>query len=149
MNKIAASMILLALMFASVAVGQTVEKTAAPAVATFKHHTVFQLSEAQGPTWDAVIRHTNNLRQALEKDGGVQVEIVFFSQGLKMLLKTNKEYEEKLKKLADDGVILAACQNAMKAMNVKSTDLFPFAVEVDSGVAEITRKQEAGWAYIH
>jgi hypothetical protein len=145
MNKLA----VLALIFASVAVGQTAEKAAAPAAATFKHHTVFQLSEAQGPTWDAVIRHTNNLRKALEKDGGVQVEIVFFAQGLKMLLKTNKEYEEKLKKLADDGVILAACQNAMKAMNVKSEDLFPFAVEVDSGVAEITRKQEAGWAYIH
>lgn len=143
MNKIAASMILLALMFASVAVGQT------QTPATFKHHTVFQLNEAQGPTWDAVIRYANNLRKALEKDGGVQVEIVFFGQGLKMLLKTNKEYEEKLKKLADDGVILAACQNAMKAMKVKSEDLFPFAVEVDSGVAEITRRQEAGWAYIH
>jgi intracellular sulfur oxidation DsrE/DsrF family protein len=120
-----------------------------PAPAAPKHHVIFQLNEAQGPEWDAVIRHTNNLRKALEKDGGAQVEIVFFSQGLKMLLKTNKEYEEKLKKLADDGVILAACQNAMKAMNVKTEDLFPFTVQVDSGVAEIARKQEAGWAYIH
>jgi intracellular sulfur oxidation DsrE/DsrF family protein len=32
---------------------------------------------------------------------------------------------------------------------VKSEDLFPFAGEVDSGIAEIIRKQEAGWAYIH
>jgi intracellular sulfur oxidation DsrE/DsrF family protein len=37
----------------------------------------------------------------------------------------------------------------MKAMKVKSEELFPFAIEVDSGIAEITRKQEAGWAYIH
>jgi intracellular sulfur oxidation DsrE/DsrF family protein len=96
-----------------------------------------------------VIRHTNNLRKAFEKDGGAQVEIVFFGQGLKMLLKTNTEFEEKLKKLSDDGVKLAACQNAMKAMNVKSEDLFPFATEVDSGVAELTRRQEAGYAYIH
>jgi intracellular sulfur oxidation DsrE/DsrF family protein len=145
-------MIPLALLFASAGWGQTPEKAAAPAVAAstqFKHHTIFELSEAQGPTWDAVIRHATNLRKALEKDGGVQMEIVFFGQGLKMLLKSNKEFEEKLKKLADDGVILAACQNAMKAMKVKSEDLFPFAVEVDSGVAEITRRQEAGWAYIH
>ena len=27
-------------------------------------------------------------------------------------------------------------------------DLFPFASTVDSGVAELVRKQEAGWAYI-
>jgi uncharacterized protein len=110
---------------------------------------IFQLSEEQGPAWGTVIRHTNNLIKAFEKDGGAQVEIVFFGQGLKMLLKTNKEYEERLKKLSDDGVILAACQNAMKAMKVTTEDLFPFAVQVDSGVAELTRKQEAGWAYIH
>jgi intracellular sulfur oxidation DsrE/DsrF family protein len=124
-----------------------VSKTQTPAGP--KHHVVFQLTEAQGPAWDTVIRHTNNLRKAFEKDGGAQVEIVFFGQGLKMLLKTNTEFEEKLKKLSDDGVKLAACQNAMKAMNVKSEDLFPFATEVDSGVAELTRRQEAGYAYIH
>jgi intracellular sulfur oxidation DsrE/DsrF family protein len=37
----------------------------------------------------------------------------------------------------------------MKMRNVKSEDLFSFAGEVDSGIAEIARKQEAGWAYIH
>ena len=30
----------------------------------------------------------------------------------------------------------------MKMRNVKSEDLFPFAGEVDSGIAEIVRKQE-------
>jgi intracellular sulfur oxidation DsrE/DsrF family protein len=146
MNK---KIALLASMFAGFALAQTQEPAPAQTPANPKHHTVFQLSEAQGPAWDSVIRHTDNLRKAFEKDGGVQVEIVFYAQGLKMLLKTNKEYEERLKKLADQGVILAACQNAMKAMKVKSEELFPFAIEVDSGIAEITRKQEAGWAYIH
>jgi uncharacterized protein len=46
-------------------------------------------------------------------------------------------------------VKLSACQNAMRLMNVKTEDLFPFAAQVDSGVAELARKQEAGWAYIH
>jgi intracellular sulfur oxidation DsrE/DsrF family protein len=32
---------------------------------------------------------------------------------------------------------------------VKTEDLFPFASQVDSGAAELARKQEAGWAYIH
>ena len=44
---------------------------------------------------------------------------------------------------------ILACRNAMKMRNVKSEDLFPFAGEVDSGIAEIVRKQESGWAYIH
>jgi intracellular sulfur oxidation DsrE/DsrF family protein len=143
-KKIAVFIATWTLMFVSAAAAQSAPPAPAP-----KHHVIFQLSEAQGPAWDTVIRHTNNLIKAFEKDGGVQVEIVFFSQGLKMLLKSNKDYEERLKKLSDDGVILAACQNAMKAMKVTTEELFPFAVQVDSGVAELTRKQEAGWAYIH
>ena len=88
------------------------------------------------------------MHSGLAKDGS-EVEVVFFGQGLKMLLKTNTAQEEQLKKLAESGVTLAACQNAMRFLKVKSEDLFPFAAEVDSGVAELTRKQEAGWAYIH
>ena len=143
MKKIVLSLAAMALLFLSVANAQT------PAPASPKHHVVFQLSEAKGPEWDSLIRHVTNLRKAFENDGGSQVEVVFYGPGLKMLLKTNTEFEERLKKLVDEGVVLAACQNAMKAMNVKTEDLFPFASQVDSGIAELARKQEAGWAYIH
>jgi hypothetical protein len=51
--------------------------------------------------------------------------------------------------VSDDGVMLSPCRNAMRVMNVKTEDLLPFVSEVDSGIAEIVRKQEAGWAYIH
>jgi intracellular sulfur oxidation DsrE/DsrF family protein len=114
-----------------------------------KHHVVFQLTEPEGPDWDSLVKHINNMRKAFDKDGGSQVEAVFFGPGLNMLRKTNAAYEERLKQLADSGVTLSACQNAMRAMNVKTEDLFPFASQVDSGVAELARKQEAGWAYIH
>ncbi len=49
---------------------------------------------------------------------------------------------------SDKGIVLAACQNSMRAMRVTTEDLFPFAAQVDSGVAELVRKQEAGWSYI-
>lgn len=114
-----------------------------------KHHVVFQLTEPDGPAWGALVIHVNNMRNAFAQDGGSQVEVVFFAAGLNMLRKTNTAYEERLKQLADSGVTLSACQNAMRLMNVKTEDLFPFASQVDSGVAELARKQEAGWAYIH
>jgi intracellular sulfur oxidation DsrE/DsrF family protein len=66
-----------------------------------------------------------------------------------MLRKTNTAYAERLKQLADDGVTLSACQNAMRVMNIKTEDLMPFATQVDSGIAQIVRREEAGWAYIH
>ena len=116
---------------------------------TPKHHVVFQLTEAEGSAWNVLPLHVNNMRAAFAQDGGSQVEVVFFGAGLNMLLKKNTAYEERLKQLADSGVTLSACQNAMRVMNVKTDDLFPFASQVDSGVAELVRKQEAGWSYIH
>ena len=131
----------LALVLAAAGISQT---PAGP-----KHHVVFQLTEAEGPEWNVLPLHVNNMRAAFEKDGGSQVEVVFFGPGLNMLRTTNTAYEERLKQLADSGVTLAACQNAMRVMNMKTEDLFPFVSQVDSGIAELARKQEAGWAYIH
>jgi intracellular sulfur oxidation DsrE/DsrF family protein len=114
-----------------------------------KHHAVFQMTEPQTGGWDTLSTRINNLRTAFANDGGAEVEVVFFGPGIDMLRKTNTDYEVRLKQLADSGVKLAACQNAMKHKNLKTEDLFPFASQVDSGVAELTRKQESGFAYIH
>jgi uncharacterized protein len=113
-----------------------------------KYHVVFQLTEPEGMAWDSLVLHVRNMQTALGKDNS-QVEVVFFGPGLNMLLKKNSAYEARLKELADSGVTLAACQNAMRYLKVTSADLFPFATEVDSGVAELVRKQQAGWQYIH
>jgi len=118
------------------------------APSTPKYQAVFQLTEPQGEAWDMMVAHVTNLQKALGKDN-VQVEVVFFGPGLNMILKKNSAYEERLKQLADNGVTLAACQNAMRFLNVKTEDLFPFTTQVDSGVAELVRKQKAGWQYIH
>jgi intracellular sulfur oxidation DsrE/DsrF family protein len=116
---------------------------------TSKHRVVFQLNEAEGVAWGSLVKHVNNTRAALAKDGGSRVEVVFWGQGLNMLRKTNVAYEARLKQLSDDGVTLSACRNAMRLMNVKTGDLLPFVSEVDSGIAEVVRKEESGWAYIH
>jgi intracellular sulfur oxidation DsrE/DsrF family protein len=65
-----------------------------------------------------------------------------------MILKTNANQAQRLKELSGKGVIFAACENTMQRMKVTREQLFPFAVTVDSGVAEVIRKQEAGWSYI-
>jgi uncharacterized protein len=132
-----------------IAVIAAVSQTAPPA----KHRVVFQLSEPEGQAWEMLIAHVTNMRAAFAKDGNVkdgsEVEVVFFGPGLNMMLKKNTAYEARLKELSDSGVKLSACQNAMKFLNVKTEDLFPFASQVDSGIAQLARRQEAGWAYIH
>jgi len=114
-----------------------------------KHHVAFQLSEADDAAWNSLAVHVNNTMKALADDGGAQVEVVFWGPGLEMLRKTNTAYEDRLKQLSDHGVKLLACRNAMKNRNVTTDEMFPLAGQVDSGIAEIVRKQESGWAYIH
>jgi intracellular sulfur oxidation DsrE/DsrF family protein len=113
-----------------------------------KYHVVFQMSEPEGQAWDSLILHVNNTRASLGKENS-QMEVVFFGPGLNMLLKKNSAFEARLKDLSDSGVKLIACQNAMRYRNVASADLFPFATEVDSAIAEMVRKQQAGWQYVH
>jgi intracellular sulfur oxidation DsrE/DsrF family protein len=117
--------------------------------ATPKYHVIFQLSEPQGDAaWDAVFPHVTNLQNALGKEN-VEVEVVFFGPGINMLTKKDGKHEANLKLLAEKGVKIAACQNAMKFFKLTGEDLYPFATQVDAGVAELTRKQAAGWQYIH
>jgi|SRR5581483_8536407 len=112
-----------------------------------KHKVVFELNAPAPSGWDQLFHNVENVQKIFAADG-VQVEIVFFGKGLRMLLKDNAEYAERLKEAAGKGVILAACQNTMRNMKITGADLFPFATQVDSGVAELVRKQEAGWIYI-
>ncbi len=108
-----------------------------------KHKVVFHVAAPVG-----FFNNVNNIIDAFKPDGGVQVDVIFNGQGLNMLVKAKSEYETHLKAVADRGVKLSACQNSMKRLKVTTEELFPFAAQVDSGVAELVRKQEAGWAYI-
>jgi|SRR5579872_1387909 len=113
-----------------------------------KHRAVMQMSEPQSDEWNYVLAHIQNMRIAFANDGGVEIEVVFFGPGINMLRKTNTNHEDALKRFAEQGVKLVACRNSMRDRNITTEDLFPFASTVDSGVAELVRKQEAGWAYI-
>jgi len=130
--------------FAFTIAGTALAQTAAPA----KHKVVLQMNVADNDSWNQLLGNVGNVQTAFRNDGGVQIEVVFYGKGISALLKTNSAFEERLKKAAADGVILAACQNSMRLRKVTSQDIFPFSTEVDSGVAELVRKQEAGFSYI-
>ncbi len=133
---------LLAIALAGSALAQTPPATPA------KHKVVFQMNVADKDSWNQLFGNIGNAQRAFQKDGGIQIEVVFYGKGITALLKTNTEYAERLQKAAADGVVLGACQNTMRLRKISSDDIFPFSTEVDSGVAELIRKQEAGFSYI-
>lgn len=122
-----------------------VSEAQTPAV---KPHKVVLQMNVDGPdSWNQLLGNIGNIQKAFGADK-IQIEVVTYGKGLSLLLKTNAAFEERMKKASETGVVFAACQNSMRLRKVTTEDLLPFAVQVDSGVAELIRKQEAGWSYV-
>ena len=114
---------------------------------TRKHQVVFQMNVDNTDSWNQLFGNIQSIHTVFGPDK-IQIEVVAYGKGLSLLLKTNSAFEDRMKKAIASGVVLDACQNSMRLRKVTTEDLFPFASQVDSGVAELIRKQEAGWSYI-
>ena len=55
---------------------------------------------------------------------------------------------EAMKGLADQGVVFAACSNALKGQGIAADRLAPFVAVVPAGVRELADRQMEGYAYI-
>lgn len=120
--------------------------TIAADAASKKHRIVFELVSDGKEAWDGLLNNVENAQKSFGAET-TEIEVVAHSKGLGLLLKES-EVRERLEKLAGTGVKFAACENTMKKKNVTKEQLLPVATTVDSGVAEVVRKQEAGWAYL-
>lgn len=112
-----------------------------------RHRVVFDVAVANPEAWKTALRNVANLRKALGAQD-TQVEVVAYSKGLGLLLLTDKELSAQIATLADGGVAFEACDNSLHARHEGPQDLLPKAKVVDSGVAEIVRREEQGWSYI-
>ncbi len=139
MKKTILTLIALTLVLAFAAISQT-----PPA---HQHQVVLQMNVEGMDSWNQLFANIQNIQAVFGADK-IQIEVVAYGKGLSLLLKTNSAFEERMKKAIAGGVVLAACQNTMRLRKVTTDDLFPFASQVDSGVAELIRRQEAGWSYI-
>jgi intracellular sulfur oxidation DsrE/DsrF family protein len=112
-----------------------------------KHRVVIEVTRDGAEQWTAALNYVENLRKSFGVEH-TEIEVVGHNAGLGMMLLKDVELSDRMKKLAHGGVILAACENTMRMKRVTQADLLPFVTTVDSGVAEVVRKQEAGWAYL-
>lgn len=118
-----------------------------PAQKSTHHQVVIEVNVQGQDAWNGVLNNIENLQKAFGPTQ-VQIEAVSHGKGLGLLLKTNTALRERLETAAAHGVVFAACQNTMRRQHLSKDDLFPFVTTVDSGVAEVVRKQEAGWSYL-
>ena len=111
------------------------------------HRIVIELTSDNPEQWEATLNNVENLQKALG-NGQTQIEVVAHGKGLEALRKTDTSAAERIATIAGTGVRFAACQNTMRKKHLTKEDLLPVVQPVDSGVSEVVRKQEAGWAYL-
>jgi intracellular sulfur oxidation DsrE/DsrF family protein len=77
----------------------------------------------------------------------VRFTVVAYEEGINALLANNKETNQLLLKLANEGVTFEACRISMDAWGYKETD-FPLEVQfVPAGAPEVIRLQLQGYKY--
>lgn len=114
---------------------------------TPKYKVVVDVSSPDHDQWQLVLGNIRNIQKALGPEN-VKVEVVGYHDGLNFLLAKDNDLKEQMEKAAQSGVVFAACENSMRFRKVTKADLVPFATTVDSGAAELVRKQADGWAYL-
>ena len=115
------------------------------AIKVHHHRVVFDAATGE-ESWDGILNNVDNIRKEFGSERS-DIEVVVHGKALGLVLKDGK-VAYRVTKLAAEGVIFAACENTMRKQNVTRDALNPKATTVPSGVAEVVRKQEAGWSYV-
>ncbi len=111
------------------------------------HRIVIELNVSGDMAYHTVLGNAEHLLKAFAPDP-VEVEIVCEGRGLRMLLEKSGRVAARIQCDSKLGVQFRACGNTVKAMKLNPKELPAFVRVVDSGVAEVVRRQEAGWAYL-
>lgn len=80
--------------------------------------------------------------------GKAAVEVLANGAGVQPLNQSVPELTRQMSDLHGQGVVFAACNNALNLYNIDKERLQPFIKVVPAGITEIVLKQSEGYAYI-
>ena len=119
----------------------------ASAAAPQKHKVVFHVNVADEARWQEVLTNVENVQKAF---GGssVEIEVVAHGAGIGLVQMKNAALRDRIAAIEKTGPVFAACSNTLRKQQLTAADLTPGVRIVDSGVAELIRKQEEGFSYV-
>lgn len=132
------------------AAGQVQAGVAVPAASNSHHEygAIFHLDSGGDHAIKKTLNNIENLLKDPRVKGHIHIELLANSKGYDVYVKNNG-FENKLKHLQKEGVILAQCANTLREKHINRNNLYSFIKLVPSGVGEITLRESEGWAYIH
>lgn len=111
------------------------------------YRVVFQVTADDPEQWAGMLANIENLGRALGDDLEA-VDVVVHGGGTGLVLRSDTALAGRMETLSKNRVRFLACENTMRSRNFAKADLLPFVGTVDSGVAEVVRRQKQGWQYI-
>ncbi len=108
---------------------------------------IFSVTEDSPHALDHILSTANNVLKYYGPEK-VQMEIVAYSKGIEVLLKSNKVTAQRVDTLMQYDVEFVACGNTMRTKNIKEEDLVEGSVVVTAGVVELLERVKSGWMYI-
>ena len=110
-----------------------------------EHKIIFQLTSGDTTAHKQLIKQFNNI---LSVSPTTKIEVVCHGAGLDMLVSGKTIVEDKIKTLAEKGVVFNACEFSIKERKVERSKIISVSGFVPAGIVEIVSKQEQGWSYI-
>jgi intracellular sulfur oxidation DsrE/DsrF family protein len=110
------------------------------------HKVIFVVTSSDKNEWPTATTLTDHFLAGIKPEPA-DVEVLSYGAAIPILAKGSPVAKE-IADLQKFGVHFVACRNAMRAHNISEADLLPGVTSVPSGVVELVRKQEAGYAYV-
>ncbi len=112
------------------------------------YHVVFEMTEPEPEKWAGTIKNVDHLIKALGAEN-VDVEVVMHGPGIAAVTKDqDAKLASEFERLRKEGVFLAACNNSLEGKHIPRSNVQTSFTVVPSGVAEVVKKQHAGWQYL-
>lgn len=115
---------------------------------------LFHVSDSDEKHLETVLDDVEDLMKFYRRSHQkARVEVITNGGGLSLLIAGISPYAERISQMQKkyDGLTFVACQNTIDRFQQElgfSAKLLPGVVVIDSGVAQIMRRQHQGWAYI-
>ena len=111
-----------------------------------KNRALFQVTDNDPARWNMILNNMVNLKEGLGSES-VEIELVAYGPGV-LMLKADSPVKHRIADALKSGVQVNACQNTMNGFKLTPADMQPEIGYVPSGVVEVMKKQQQGWAYI-
>lgn len=107
---------------------------------------VIQVTDGDPARWNMVLNNVKNAQVDLGADK-VTIEVVAYGPGVAML-KLDSVVAQRVTDAVKSGVKIVACENTMKGMKLSKSEMNASIGYVPSGIVEIIKRQQDGWAYV-